>query len=401
MFRDLAAGAAAARAGGDDVAACDLYELAVGLRRGDPLADVEVLSGHPGVTLLLQQLAGVVLRYAETAWALGQCRRVLPQLQALAAAEPLDEPAHAWLMIVLAGSGQQAAAIYVYEAMRRRLDRELGLYPGDELAEAHLRVLRQDVHAGSAARAGPRGAARAGAARAGAARAGVRAVPGRLPAVSRHFAGRAGELNVLSGLLAPVPGEAGGVVIAALTGMAGIGKTALAVYWAHQVAGRFPGGQLFVSLPGSGPSAAGGAPGEALSGLLAVLGVPGGLIPADMTAREALMRSRVAGRRMLIVLDNVRDAGQVRPLLPAAPGCLLLVTSRNRLAGLAAAGGARLIPLDVLPGWEALDLLTRKLGTGRAMAEPAAVRELAELCGRLPRRYPRSPPAPPHAPASR
>ncbi len=153
VFRDLAARAAAARARGDDVAACDLYEQAVGLRRGDPLADVEVLSGHPGVTLLAQQLAGVVLRYAEAAWVLGQYRRVLPPLQALAAAEPLNEPADAWLMIALAGSGQQAAAIYVYEAMRRRLDRELGLYPGDELAEAHLRVLRQDIHAGSTRRA--------------------------------------------------------------------------------------------------------------------------------------------------------------------------------------------------------------------------------------------------------
>jgi DNA-binding SARP family transcriptional activator len=153
VFRDLAGRAAAARAGGDDVAACDLYEEAVGLRRGDPLADVGVLSGHPGVTLLAQQLAGVVLRYAEAAWALGQYRRVLPPLQVLAAAEPLNEPAHAWLMIALAGSGQQAAAIYVYEAMRRRLDLELGLYPGDELAEAHLRVLRQDIHAGSTRRA--------------------------------------------------------------------------------------------------------------------------------------------------------------------------------------------------------------------------------------------------------
>ena len=128
VFRDLAAQAAAARAAGDDGAAAERYSHAMGLWRGEPLADVDVLSGHPGITALRQELAGVLLRYAEVACALGQYDRVLPRLQALADAEPLNEPAHARLMIALAGSGQQAAAIRVYEDMRARLDRELGLF---------------------------------------------------------------------------------------------------------------------------------------------------------------------------------------------------------------------------------------------------------------------------------
>ena len=374
VFRDLAGRAAEARASGDDLTACDLYEQAIALWRGDPLADVDVLSGHPGVTLLRQQLTSVLLRYAEVACALAQYRRVLTRLQALAAAEPLNEPAHAWLMIALAGSGQQAGAIHVYEDLRSRLDRELGLYPGEELTEAHLRVLRQDIHAGSRRRAHPHRAAQAG----------LHAVPRQLPAASPHFTGRQNELSGLSGLLEPGPAQARGVVIAALTGMAGIGKTALAVHWAHQVADRFPDGQLFVNLRGFGPSGVAVAPSEAISGLLTALGVPAPLIPADMAARAALLRSRLAGRRMLIVLDNAQDAEQVRSLLPGAPGCLVLVTSRNRLTGLAAAEGARLIPLDVMADWEARDLLISKLGAGRVTAELTAVRELVELCARLP-----------------
>jgi DNA-binding SARP family transcriptional activator/DNA-binding XRE family transcriptional regulator len=379
VFRDLAGQAAAARASGDDMTACELYEQAIAIRRGDPLADVDVLSGHHGVTLLRQQLTSVLLRYAEVACALGQYRRVLPHLQALAVVEPLNEPAHAWLMIALAGSGQQAAAIHVFEALRWRLDRELGLYPSEELAEAHLRVLRQDICAGSARRAHPFRAAQAG----------LQVVPRQLPAASRHFTGRGIELKALSILLEPEPGKrepdkTRGVVIAALTGMAGIGKTALAVYWAHQVADRFPDGQLFVNLRGFGPSESAVSPSEAISSMLSALGLPDALIPADMAARAALLRSRLAGRRILMVLDNAQDAEQVRSLLPGAPGCMVLVTSRNQLTGLAAAEGARLISLEVLADWEARDLLVKKLGSGRAGPELMAVRELAELCARLP-----------------
>jgi DNA-binding SARP family transcriptional activator/DNA-binding XRE family transcriptional regulator len=161
LFKDLAARAAAARADGDDAVACELYGNAARLWRGDPLADVDMLSGYSGITLLRQQLTSVLLRYAELACALGKYHLVLPRLQALAAAEPLNESAHAHLMIALAGTGQQAAAIRVYEDLRSRLDLEMGLYPGEELAEAHLRVLRQDIRTEGHGRAQPRHASSA------------------------------------------------------------------------------------------------------------------------------------------------------------------------------------------------------------------------------------------------
>ena len=176
VFRDLAKRAAAERAGGDYVTAAEFYERAVNLWRGEPFADVDVLFGHWGVTALRQELTNVLLRYAEVACALGKYHRVLSRLQALADAEPLNEPAHARLMIALAGSGQQAVAMRVYEEMRSRLDHELGLYPGEELVEAYVRVLRQDIPAEN--RAQPH-------ARPPAITAAVYVVPRQLPAAPR------------------------------------------------------------------------------------------------------------------------------------------------------------------------------------------------------------------------
>jgi DNA-binding SARP family transcriptional activator/tetratricopeptide (TPR) repeat protein/DNA-binding XRE family transcriptional regulator len=375
VFRDLAARAAAARAAGDDVTAVECYEHAVGLWRGEPLADVDVLCGHPGITALRLELTGVLLRYAEVACALGQHDRVLPRLRALADAEPLNEPAHARLMIVLAGSGQQAAALRVYQDMRSRLDRELGIYPGEELAEAYMRVLRQDISAGNRGRLHVRTPALPATAH---------VVPRQLPAGPRSLIGRARELAALSALVERDLSRASGVAIAALTGMAGIGKTALAVYWAHQVADRFPDGQLFMNLRGSGPSGMPVMPTDAVRGFVTALGVPPLRIPPDTDGRAALYRSLLAGRRMLIVLDNAQNAEQVRPLLPGSPGCLVLVTSRNRLTGLAAAEGAYLITLGVLTEAESHALLASNLDAGRAMAEPTTVSELIALCGRLP-----------------
>jgi serine/threonine protein kinase/tetratricopeptide (TPR) repeat protein len=206
-------------------------------------------------------------------------------------------------------------------------------------------------------------------------------VPAQLPADVAHFTGRAGQLEALTELGA----EAGrAVVITAIGGTAGIGKTALAVHWAHRVAGSFPDGQLYVNLRGFDPAAAPLEAGAAVRGFLDALGVAPERVPADPDAQAGLYRSLLAGRRMLVVLDNARDPAQVRPLLPGTPGCLVLVTSRSQLSGLTAVDGARALTLDLLTPHEAGDLLARRLGTGRVAAEPAAAGELAELCARLP-----------------
>lgn len=396
-FRDLAARAAAAWEAGEGPTAAEYYERAMSLWRGEPFADVAALRGHPGITALRQELVGVLLRFAEVTRELGQHNRALVRLQALADAEPLNERVHAYLMIALAGSGQQADAIRVYEGVRSRLDRELGLYPGEELADAYMRVLRQDLRAPDREQthAWMPAVAAVG-----------HPVPRQLPAAPRYFTGRAGELAWLSALAEQDMTHAKGVAIAALTGTAGIGKTALAVHWAHQMAARFPDGQLFVNLRGSGPSGTPVAPADAVAGVLLSLGVPPARIPPDIDGRAALYRSLLADCRMLIVLDDAHDAEQVRPLLPGSPTCLVLITSRSWLTGLAA-GGAHLMTLGVLPENEARTLLALHLRAGSATADPAVISELAASCGGLPlavcdaaARAVASPGLPPATPAS-
>ena len=214
-------------------------------------------------------------------------------------------------------------------------------------------------------------------------------VPRQLPTRVPHFAGRAGELAVLDCVLDEAASDraAGptGVVISAIGGTAGVGKTALALHWAHRVAQRFPDGQLYANLHGFDTGNAGPAdPADVLRGFLDALGVYPERLPADAEGLAALYRSVLAGRRMLVLLDNAADVAQVRPLLPASPDCLVIVTSRRELAALSAREGARLLQLDVLSEHEANELLVTRLGKERAAAEPWAVTELATLCARLP-----------------
>ena len=215
-------------------------------------------------------------------------------------------------------------------------------------------------------------------------------VPRQLPAGVAFFAGREAELKQLDALLGQAglnggeDGPGGAVVISAVAGMAGVGKTALAVHWTRQVAGRFPDGQLYVNLRGYDAEGAPVTPEEVTGWFLAALGVPAAQIPADAQARSGLYRSVLAGRRVLIVLDNARDAAQVRPLLPGSGGCLVVVTSRSSLAGLAAAEGARPLRLGPLAEEEGVRLLAARLGPERVAAEPGAVAELAAWCGHLP-----------------
>ena len=192
-----------------------------------------------------------------------------------------------------------------------------------------------------------------------------RVVPRQLPAATRHFAGRADALEALAGLAAEAGAESRAVVISAIEGTAGVGKTTLAVHFAHQVAGLFPDGQLYVNLHGFDPAAPPMPPGEAVQIFLEALGMRPARIPAGLESRAALYRSLLAGRRMLVLLDNAADADQVRPLLPGSPGCLVLVTSRSQLTGLVATEGAYPLTLDLLTAAEAHEMLTRRLGAGR------------------------------------
>jgi tetratricopeptide (TPR) repeat protein/DNA-binding XRE family transcriptional regulator len=210
-----------------------------------------------------------------------------------------------------------------------------------------------------------------------------RPVPAQLPADVAGFVGRADQLGRLTKLL-DSGDQPGAVVISAIAGTAGVGKTALAVHWAHQALDRFPDGQLYVNLRGFDPAGTAATPAEVVRSFLDALDVPAQRVPAGLDAQTALYRSLLADRRMLVLLDNARDAEQVRPLLPGTPGCLVLVTSRNQLTGLIAGAGALPLPLDLLAPDEARDLLARRIGMDRVAAEPAAVDEIIERCAWLP-----------------
>lgn len=207
-------------------------------------------------------------------------------------------------------------------------------------------------------------------------------VPRQLPAALLQFAGRSDELAALTSMLGARGAKT--LMISAIGGTAGVGKTALALHWAHQVADRFPDGQLYANLRGFGPSGMPVRPAEALRGFLDALGVPPARIPAAVDGQAALYRSLLARRSMLILLDNAHDAEQVRPLLPASPSSVVVVTSRRHLVGLVAADGARPLHLDVLTTADAMELLARRLGRDRIAAEPQAALDLVALSARLP-----------------
>jgi transcriptional regulator with XRE-family HTH domain len=210
------------------------------------------------------------------------------------------------------------------------------------------------------------------------------AVPRQLPTAVPYFAGRTSELRLLDAMLGDAGRGSTGVVISAIGGTAGVGKTALALNWAHRVAPNFPDGQLYANLRGFDPAGSPAEPADVLRGFLDALQVHPERFPATTEGLAALYRSLLADRKMLVLLDNAADVAQVRPLLPASPRCLVIVTSRRELSALAAVEGARLLSLDVLPEREAIELLAARLGTDRADAEPDAITQLATLCARLP-----------------
>jgi DNA-binding SARP family transcriptional activator/tetratricopeptide (TPR) repeat protein len=271
---------------------------------------------------------------------------------------PLAESLAAALMRALCAGGRTAQALECYAEIRRRLVEELGVDPGADLRAAHRAALRGELDRPPAEPAGT-------------------AAPAQLPPAVPGFTGRAAELRELDALL-------GRPAVAAITGTAGVGKTTLAVHWAHRVAGRFPDGQLYVNLRGFDPGGAAVPPDEAVHSFLAAFGVPPERFPTGLPARAGLYRSLLAGKRILVILDNAADAAQVRPLLPGAPGCLTLVTSRHPLTGLVATDGAVQVPLGLLTEDEAARMLRRRLGAARVTADPEAMRAVIDRCARLP-----------------
>jgi DNA-binding SARP family transcriptional activator/tetratricopeptide (TPR) repeat protein len=381
-------GGVAVRAG-DWGAAFGGLGQALGLWRGAPFADAGCERLQRERLPLLSELRWQAAEWrAEAGLALGRHAELMGELAGWCAAEPLRERLAALRMLALYRSGRQSAALAAYQQARRMLADELGVEPGEELRRLQQQILARDpALAGPAERdTVPGGGCVAPASEAPAEGADVaRVVPRQLPAAVAGFVGRSGELAVLAGLAEQAVGGAGGaVLISAIGGMAGVGKTALAVRFAHQVAGLFPDGQLYADLRGFSPAGDPAASGQVLRGFLEALGVAPRAVPADAEAQAGLYRSVLAGKRVLVVLDNARDAAQVRPLVPGSAGCLVLVTSRSQLTGLVATGDARLLSIGLLTEQEARELLAGRAGAGRVEAEPQAADELIRLCARLP-----------------
>lgn len=373
-FESLLRSAQTAARDGSWPQAAGQAQAALALWRGDPLVDV------PSDALVRREvprLAELRLQALETRidadLQLGRHTDVIAELQGLIQAHPLREHLRAQLMVGLYRCGRQAEALAAYLQARHTLVEEIGAEPGPELYEVHEQILSADP-----ALALPRPAPAPEPIR-------PQITPRQLPSPVRDFVGRKAALATLAALIGPdLETAPATVAVSAIGGMAGVGKTTLAVHWAHHVADRFPDGQLYVNLRGFDPAGAPVAPAQAIRDFLEALGVPPDRIPGSFEAQAGLYRSVLAGKRVLIVLDNARDVSQVRPLLPGGTGCLTLVTSRGQLAGLLAAEGAVPITLDVLTADEAWEFLRRRLGSERVRREPGAAARLIEASARLP-----------------
>jgi DNA-binding SARP family transcriptional activator len=363
-FGDLAAQGHQAVADGQLVLATERFRQALGLWRGRPFEDVPLESGLG--TELIRLDEGRLTAYealVESQLSLGHHEDVLPELQTLVAAQPLRERLWSQWMLALYRSGRRAEALRAYGDLRRHLVRELGVEPTPPVQTLHRQILTDDPELAPLTvieRPGTR--------------------PHQLPADIGTFTGREVELSTLETLASSAdPPRA--LVIGAIDGMAGVGKTALAVHAAHRLADRFPDGQIFVDLHGFTQGVPPVDPADALDRALRSLGVPGEQIPHDLDARAAMYRTRLAGKKVLILLDNAATEAQVRPLLPGAAGCLVLVTSRARLAGLTE---AEPLSLDVLPPDDALALFLRAASSGVADQPRQVLAEIVRLCGHLP-----------------
>jgi DNA-binding SARP family transcriptional activator/tetratricopeptide (TPR) repeat protein len=328
------------------------------LWRGEPLAGLRGDWVERVRRTLHQEHTAAVVTWAEAEIRAGDAAATITRLTELAEEHPLDEAVTATLIRALYAMGRPAAALTRYDRIRRALRDELGADPGPVLSSVHKAVLRHDFPPP------PQPAP---------------PVPAQLPADVVAFTGRDGELDELDRLAATAGREP---LLVCLTGTAGAGKTATAVRWGHRVRARFPDGQLYVDLRGYDPEQP-VAPADALAGFLAALLPAGTEIPLAVAERAARFRTEVAGRRMLVLLDNAATVEQIRPLLPGTATCVVVVTSRDSLAGLVALHGAHRVAVDQLPAADAVALLRRLVGT-RVAEEPEAALALARRCARLP-----------------
>lgn len=350
-----------------------LLREALDLWRGEPLAD---LPGEWPARMRgtwQDDRLDAAVAWAEAELRLGRHDEVIGQMRELVAAHPLKDRPVGVLMQALAAAGRDAEALECYATARTRLIEALGAEPGRELQAVHLAILKGERPPAATGRRPVPDSTSVSA---------PMVVPAQLPSDVQGFTGRNDELDELDRLLVEAGGQSTAVVISAVAGTAGVGKTALAVRWAHRVRASFPDGQLYVDLRGYGPDQP--IPAEkALARFLTSLGVAGRDIPLDLDDRAAMYRTEISGRRMLVVLDNAASVGQIRPLLPGTPSCAVVVTSRDSLPGLVALHGGRRVDLGLLPLPDAVTLLRKLIGE-RVEAEPEAAVTLAAQCARLP-----------------
>ncbi|MGX1776771.1 BTAD domain-containing putative transcriptional regulator [Nocardia brasiliensis] len=377
VFECTVAQARAARAAGDLAGAAEHLRSASSLWRG-PLCDG---LNSPFLDAERDRLAerrlDVLEEQLELEVTLGNHAEAIDQLRRLTTDHPLREQLWGTLMSALYRSGRQADALRAYRSARHRIRSELGVEPTSSLQQLHQRLLAGDPDLADStppvrrmiSLAKPPASALS---------------PAQLPHALPDFAGREAEIRRLDALVGADAGLEKGLVIAAITGTAGVGKTSLAVHWAHRVRDRFPDGQLYIDLRGFDPAAPPMPPSEVIRHFLHALGVSPARLPADLDRQAALYRGLLDGRRMLIILENATDAGQVRPLLPGGPGSLAVVTSRNSMVGLVAVNGAQAVDLGLLTVEEARQVLVRRLGANRVVGEPAAVETIIAACAGLP-----------------
>ncbi|WP_156727125.1 AfsR/SARP family transcriptional regulator [Streptomyces apocyni] len=364
VAEDLWAQAEKARSAGDLCHARGLLNETLALWDGEPLANVPGPYADTQRTRLEEWRLQLLETRLDMDLEQGCHAESVSELTALTAAHPLRERLRELLMLALYRSGRQAEALAVYADTRRLLADELGVDPRPGLAALQQRILQADpaLAEPTAAPASPAAAP-------------VR--PAQLPATVPDFTGRASFVAELGDILSSAEGKV--MAVSALAGIGGVGKTTLAVHVAHEARPHFPDGQLYVDLQGAGPRTA--EPETVLGSFLRALGTADSAIPDSMEERAALYRSLLDGRRVLVLLDNARDAAQVRPLLPGTAGCAALVTSRIRMVDLV---GAHLVDLDVMSPEEALQLFTKIVGEERVAAEREAALDVVAACGFLP-----------------